>query len=349
MPLPACSKSDQKAQKASHNAYRVRALNARIVHALNHPSKQLQKCTDTVPLQVSAYFKSNCSTSRHRTQLSRSVQQRTLYLLRMASFPSARLAIAAPDMLLPYQSLNENSDSSILFIHGAFTDGNDWNLVVPHMRNYHLLLPDTPGHGQASHLPFSIKSSAEHIARLIAAKAIDGRAHIVGHSLGASIAILLAIEYPDVVLATFVSGYSDMPLSRTPLLPYLFWASNRIENAVPRPIVRWLMDGADMRRTSGSRMSLCTDIAHIEKVKLRPWASRTLIVVAGKGGLVPSNDNADAARSLATVGREGNAKTTAVTHPAMRHPWNRQNPRLWAEIVESWVEERSLPTCFVPI
>ena len=266
----------------------------------------------------------------------------------MSSSPTAVVAEAAPAMILPHQSLNENSRTTIIFIHGAFGDSNDWDLVVPHMQGYHLLLSDTPGHGRSSHLPFSIDSSAEHIARLITAKAMNGHAHVVGHSLGASIAIRLAINHPDVVLSTFVSGYSDMPLS-APLLPYLFWASNCIQNAVPRPVIRWLMDGTDLRRTSGAPMLLCTAIAHSDQFELRPWISRTLIVAAGKGGLVPSNDNPDAARRLARVGREGNADTLAIVHPDMRHPWPRQDPKLWAGAVTAWIKERDLPAGFAPL
>lgn len=264
----------------------------------------------------------------------------------MATLPTDRTTPASPDTLLPHQSINETSDSTIVFIHGAFVDSNDWDLVVPHMRNYHLLLPDSLGHGRSSHLPFSVESCANHIARLIAAKAIAGRAHVVGHSLGASITIQLAVNHPEVVLSTFVSGYSDMPLSRAPLLPYILWTMNRIDNAVPRPAIRWLMDGADLRRTPGSSMSLCTQIAHINKLELKPWSSRTLIIAAGKGGLIPSNDNLEVARRLAKVGIQGNAKTAVYVHPAMRHPWNRQNPKLWAESVIAWVEEKSIPAGF---
>jgi pimeloyl-ACP methyl ester carboxylesterase len=267
----------------------------------------------------------------------------------MAASPSTVVAPAASATLLAHQSINESGDATILFIHGAFGDSDDWDLVVPYLSNYHVLLPDSPGHGRSSHLSFSIESSAEHIARLIAAKAVAGRAHVVGHSLGASIAIRLAMNFPDAVLSTFVSGYSDMPISRTPSLPYLFWISNRIENAVLRPVVRWLMDGTDLRRVPGASLSLCTSIAHTDKVELKPWPSRTLIIVAGKGGLIPSNDNVDAARRLAKVGRQGNARTVATIHPAMRHPWPRQDPKLWAETVISWVEERDMPNGFAPL
>lgn len=267
----------------------------------------------------------------------------------MATPSSGIMAQAASDALLPHQSLNEESEATILFIHGACGDSNDWDLLVPYMHNYHLLLPDSPGHGRSSNLRFSIELSAQRIAKLTTAKAITGRAHIVGHSLGAKIAIRLAIDFPDVVLSTFVSGYSDMPMSSTPILPYLFWVMNRVESAVPRPAIRWLMDGTDLRPLSSTSLSLCKDIASPETFELKPWPSRTLIIVAGKGGIIPSNDSADAARRLVNVGKEGNAETVAFIHPAMRHPWNRQDPRLWAETVAAWIGEEKIPSGFVSL
>jgi len=256
-----------------------------------------------------------------------------------------------PNTVLWYLSINKDRKSTILFIHGAFIDAHDWDLVVPHVQAYHLLLPDCPGHGHSSHIPFSIEISAEHIARLIEAEAIDGRAHVVGHSLGASIAVCLAANYPHVVESMFISGYSEAPVSKAPLLPYLLWASNRMENAVPRPLIRWLMDGTDLRRTNSPSLSLCTQIAHTDSAAahIRSWSARTLIVVAGKGGLVPSNDSPEAARKLVKMGKENDTTTLAYTHPDMRHPWNRQNPGLWAETAVAWVEEKELPAGFVPL
>ena len=139
----------------------------------------------------------------------------------MAVSQTQEAARESSGTLLSYQSFNQDSNSTILFIHGAFVDSNDWDLVVPYVLDYHLLLLDCPGHGRSSHIPFSIEASAEHVAHLIEAKAVSGRVHVVGHSLGASIAVCLAANYPHVVRSLFVSGYSATPVSSAPLLPYL--------------------------------------------------------------------------------------------------------------------------------
>jgi pimeloyl-ACP methyl ester carboxylesterase len=153
----------------------------------------------------------------------------------MAIPKTQEAAQVASDALLPHQSLSEDSNSTIQFIHSAFADSNDWDLVVPYVRGYHLLLSDCPGHGHSSHISFSIEASAKHIACLIEAQAIGGQAHIVGYSLGASIAVRLAASHPHVVRSLFVFGYSETPVSSALLLSYLLWSSNCVESAVPRP------------------------------------------------------------------------------------------------------------------
>ncbi len=77
-----------------------------------------------------------------------------------------------------------------------------------------------------------------------------------------------------------------------------------------------------------------------------PWPARTLIVAAGKGGIIPSHDHPHDAVKLMEIGRELNAKTVAVTHPEMRHPWNRQDPVLFAKTAQSWFVGEDIPKGF---
>jgi pimeloyl-ACP methyl ester carboxylesterase len=248
-----------------------------------------------------------------------------------------------------YQSLNPEPSSTVVLIHGAITNSKDWNLVVPHLNDYHLLLPDSTGHGCSANLSFSVDNAATHIANLIASAAKQGKAHIVGHSLGAKVAIRLAEKYPDAVLTCLVSGYEVFPNLNSAATPYLFWAINKFNDAIPRPIVRWAMDGADIGRTSDVPFKLYREISEVGSSSWpESWPARTLMIAAGKGDwLVPSADHPEDARKLAEIGREGNAETRAVTHLGMRHPWNRQAPELFARVVRAWVEGKELPEGFV--
>ena len=257
---------------------------------------------------------------------------------------------------LHYTAHNPAGQTTVVLIHGALASGLDWDLVIPHLpSSYHVLVPDLPGHGKSQAVtPFSVDLSARLIADLIRTHATNGSAHVVGHSLGAKVALLLASQDPDVVGSVFVAGFEMFPpTALTPYVPYAAWAMTRVENCIPRPLIRWAMDGADIPRadTNACTLELCRQIVAPEVPPQwpSPWPARTLIVAAGKGGFIPTQDHPHDAVRLMGIGRELNAETVAYTHLGMRHPWNRQAPQLFAETAEAWFERKGLPEGFVKL
>ncbi len=256
-----------------------------------------------------------------------------------------------PAQDLHHTSYNPSGKSTVVLIHGAFTSGGNWDLVVPHLtESYHVLVPDLPGHGPSRNIPFTVEVSSRLIAQLIRKHAITGIAHVVGHSLGSHVAINLASTYPEVVNAMFVSGFEIYPpTAMTALIPYSIWAEQRIEFLIPRRLVSWLMDGADLPRGELCSMELCSQIVASPMMGTRwpsSWPARTLIVAAGKSGILPSSDHPHDAVRLMVIGRERSPETIAVTHKAMRHPWNRQAPALFAETARAWFEREDIPVGF---
>ncbi|TIA23746.1 alpha/beta-hydrolase [Aureobasidium pullulans] len=220
---------------------------------------------------------------------------------------------------LPHLEVNREAKQTILLIHGATGDGTTWDLVTPHLPGYHLLVPDLPGHGIARQHPFSVVHASNLLSQLILDRAHNRVAYVVGFSLGAHVAMHLRIEY-----------------------------------AIPRSWTRWAMDGINIPRPD---LSMCTldynrqVFGHSDSTEQWPraWPARTLVIAAGKGGLVPSNDRPQDALKLATIGQHLNSATRAVTHPDMRHPWIWQAPELFAETVRLWFEESTVPDGFVSL
>lgn len=260
---------------------------------------------------------------------------------------------SSTDGILPHSAYNSCGRATIVFVHGACSSRLEWDLVTPALsQSYHLLIPDLPGHGQSRNItPFSVEYSSRLLAKLIREKAIDGTAHVIGLSLGAHVGIDLASRYPQVVNSMFVSGFEVFPqLALSPYLPYILWVMMRLESFIPRPVVRWLMDGADIKRVDKDvcTLALCRQITNPLKTDRwpSPWPARTLVVAAGKGGMIPSSDHPHDARKLVHIGNQLNSETMALTHPRMRHPWNRQAPLLFAEIARAWFEREELPNEF---
>ncbi|KAG9762560.1 alpha/beta-hydrolase, partial [Aureobasidium melanogenum] len=256
---------------------------------------------------------------------------------------------------LSHLELNPTAKQTILLIHGACGTGSSWDLTTPHLPEYHLLAPDLPGHGIAKDHHFSIPEAADALHSLILNRAHNGVAYIVGFSLGAHIAIHLVSHYPQIATCVLVSGFQVFGTTAfSTYLPYAIWLEQRLEYSIPRSWIRWAMDGIDMPRTD---LKMCT-VEYYRQVFAttddaekwpKPWPARTLVIAAGKGGLVPSNDRPQDAKKLAGIGREANTATRAVTHPDMRHPWIWQDPLLFAETTKLWFEEETVPAGFVPL
>jgi len=175
------------------------------------------------------------------------------------------MADSGKESMLPFSEQNVDGKVTILFIHGAFSDGAEWDLVTPHLREYHLLLPDLPGHGKAyDNRSFTKQCAAKLLVDLITRKAHDGKAHIIGLSLGAYVAVELASHYPEVVDSMFVSGVKGMPQQlNNSIAPYAFYLEQRFESTLPPSLIRWLMDGTDIRYSDSSRSSvrLCREVS----------------------------------------------------------------------------------------
>ena len=250
---------------------------------------------------------------------------------------------------------SQSGNPAILLIHGAFVSGAEWDLVTPYLaKDYHLLLPDLPCHGGSKDIaPFSKELAAKLLADLISERTLDGRAHVVGLSLGAHVAIELASKYPDCVNSVFVSGYEVYDVAPQTLAAGMK-LDNRLSSMMPRSLVKWLMDGTDVAAapfepSQSTRQAVAETLCIKDDEWPAPWRARTLIVAAGKGGLLPTADHPHDAVRLRDIGRQGNKETKAVTHPKMRHPWNRQAPELFANAVRKWFEEGLVVNGFVEL
>lgn len=89
----------------------------------------------------------------------------------------------------------------LALVHGSWGDHHGWDQVVPLLASSHrALIYDRRGHGQ-SERPSTQGSVAEDVADLAALiEALEiGPAHVIGGSLGATIALRLAIGRPELV------------------------------------------------------------------------------------------------------------------------------------------------------
>ena len=101
---------------------------------------------------------------------------------------------------------------TIVFLHGVGNTGAMWDEVASSLPAYHSLAPDLPGFGQSRALRWVSRSdTARRVAALIEARASGGHAHVVGLSLGGSVALELLTLRPDLIDRVIVDGCSALP------------------------------------------------------------------------------------------------------------------------------------------
>ena len=107
---------------------------------------------------------------------------------------------------------------ALVFVHGGGGWTDHWQLQLPYFATLTTVLAyDLRGHGRSSVPvgPYSIETFAEDLHRLLSQLQIE-RPILVGHSLGGTIALRYAFDFPDHVtgIAILDSGCSSTPVSR---------------------------------------------------------------------------------------------------------------------------------------
>ncbi|WP_160173671.1 alpha/beta fold hydrolase [Nitrincola sp. A-D6] len=105
-----------------------------------------------------------------------------------------------PHLQLTGQSWGDKQDEPVIALHGWLDNAASFNWLAPQLSNYYILAPDLAGHGHSDHRPAATPYYIwDNLADLIALADQQGlsRFHLIGHSMGAGIAALLAAVAPE--------------------------------------------------------------------------------------------------------------------------------------------------------
>jgi pimeloyl-ACP methyl ester carboxylesterase len=108
---------------------------------------------------------------------------------------------------------------AIVFLHGVGTSGGMWTWHMARLVGYHCVAPDLPGFGRSSRLPWISRSdAADRVAALIETRVPSRRAHVVGLSLGGSVAHTLLGRRAELLDRVVIDGCGALPWWGTTLL-----------------------------------------------------------------------------------------------------------------------------------
>jgi 3-oxoadipate enol-lactonase len=107
----------------------------------------------------------------------------------------------APDQTIFYREFNPTGKTVVLLLHGLGATGESWSYQVPDLEKagFRVIAPDARGFGRSSYPGItSVKEMAADMAALLERLKIS-QLHVVGISMGGTIALQLALDYPDCV------------------------------------------------------------------------------------------------------------------------------------------------------
>lgn len=92
---------------------------------------------------------------------------------------------------------------TIVLLHGFAGNKDHWLAIAPYLKDYHLLIPDLPGHGESSRCEEASYDTSSQIDRLhrFVRQLHLGRFHLAGNSMGGMLSAAYAARYPEDVLS----------------------------------------------------------------------------------------------------------------------------------------------------
>jgi pimeloyl-ACP methyl ester carboxylesterase len=237
-----------------------------------------------------------------------------------------------------------------------------WQPQVERLTDYHLLVPDLPGHGDSSPIRLtSVGDVAGRVAELIREKAHGGKAHVVGLSLGAQVVVYLLAQAPERVDHAVISSALLKPMAHSwlynpGLLRFLFNTS-----VAPFRNSRWWAR-VNMKYSSGIPDGYFPMFFEIfQKMTASEFVDMTRVGLDNSipQGLSRANNSClvlcgqkeyremhESTRAIAAA--LPNARAYQVTYPKSvplreQHNWSMTYPELFTRTVRAWVEGKELP------
>lgn len=92
---------------------------------------------------------------------------------------------------------------TILLLHGFAGNKDHWLAIAPYLKDYHLVIPDLPGHGESSKREEANYNTVRQIDRLhdFARQLHLKKFHLAGNSMGGMFSGAYAVRYPEDVLS----------------------------------------------------------------------------------------------------------------------------------------------------
>jgi pimeloyl-ACP methyl ester carboxylesterase len=240
---------------------------------------------------------------------------------------------------------------TLLFLHGGGLSGRQWQPQVEALKDFHCLVPDLPGQGRSdedSGMP--LPTLLAELSDWIATHALDGRAHVVGLSLGGAIALSLVRAYPECIASTIVSGCT---VQMNPILAAITrWSSGWYrwlpqdwlvelsikQFGIPEQFVGLVRD--DLHQALNPSVNQW--MIDVLRESRAPEHGNRVLVVCGTRETIAAKQSTRQLTAQMTGAR-------GVWAEDVGHVWNLEQPERFTEMIRAWVVGARLPDGFTPL
>lgn len=255
-------------------------------------------------------------------------------------------------MDLYIKETGKDNNETIIFLHGGGISGWMWDKQVEAFSDYHCIVPDLPEHGKSVEVkPFTMKGAAEMIIDIIQNQARNGKAHIVGISLGAQIIVQILSRAPEVVDHALISGTLVRSVPHTEsflkLLNYLikvyepvkdtefFIKANMRTYNMPKSLFNEFKESTHLINSDSLNRILKENMLFKMPDSLEKAEAQVLVMTGEKDYKIIK----ESARDLLNV--LPNSKGAMALK--VGHMWNIENPELFNNVLRAWITDKALP------
>jgi pimeloyl-ACP methyl ester carboxylesterase len=257
-----------------------------------------------------------------------------------------------------FKETGKNSKETIIFLHGGAIAGWMWDEQLNAFNDYHCIVPDLPEHGHSSELkPFTINNAAEQIIDIIRDHGYNGKAHLVGISLGGQIILQILSMNPDVVDHALISGtlIRKIPYNEELLklidhaikvyepvkdTEFFIKANMRTYNMPKKFLGRFKESTHHLRKDSLERVlkenMLFKMPDGLENIEI------PVLVLTGEKDYKIIKESARDLNRVIPISK-------GYMAPKVGHLWNLEIPQLFNKVLRRWIDDKSLNEDLLPI
>lgn len=239
-----------------------------------------------------------------------------------------------------------DANETLLFLHGGNVAGWMWHDLAASLPDHHSLIPDLPGFGTSNAEPWTtVAEVADSVAAIIRERAHDGRAHVVGLSLGAVVGTVLVARHPELARSAMFTGAPLQGVGTATRVSGLaqirLWGSRSYWRVMARAfrlpgdsVDTFVETGMGIDRASARRMLIQVyegvPAADLEGLRRAPTP---ILMLAGE------REPKAVHRALTEVTTRA-PKAVARMVPRMHHAWSAEDPELFRRVLQHWLAVR---------